>query len=273
MPSKSNSEIFKSKAKIKHDNFYDYSLVDYVNNRTPVEIICPKHGIFRQTPHEHLGGCGCQKCYRERQGIERRKTQEDFIKQLRAIHGDKYDYSKTIYDGANKYIIVTCPKHGDFKICANNHLHGQGCRLCAHERIAKINSSNNENFIKKAREIHGDKYDYSKVDYSGNKVPVIITCPEHGDFKQRPNDHLMGRGCPECGKKFGVAEKAVLKALREKYDVVSYQYKEPFLQSRTSYKSIDFYIPDYKIGIEYQGVQHLFPNIRFGGEKSYIIQY
>jgi hypothetical protein len=83
----------------------------------------------------------------------------------------------------------------------------------------------------------------------------------------------MGRGCPECGKRFGIAEKAVLKALRERYGVVSYQYKEPFLRSRTSYKSIDFYIPEYKIGVEYQGAQHLGPNIRFGGEESYIIQH
>ena len=273
MPSKSNNDLFIAKAKQIHNNKYDYSKVNYINNRTPVEIICPKHGSFFQTPHEHLDGCGCQKCKLEKQSLNRRKKQLDFISQLKELHGGKYDYSKTVYTTAHDYITVTCPKHGDFKIRASNHLRGQGCPLCRNEKIGQSKRSTNEIFIDKAKKVHGGKYDYSKVDYKGNKIPVIIICPEHGEFLQRPNDHLMGHGCPECAKKFGIAEKLVLKALREKYGVVSYQYKESFLQSRTSYKSIDFYLPDYKIGVEYQGAQHLGPNIRFGGEECYKIQY
>lgn len=273
MPLKSNNDLFISKANGVHNNKYDYSLVNYVNNTTPVEIVCPKHGVFSQTPHDHLSGCGCRKCYQERRSFERRKKQEDFIEQLKRVHGDKYDYSKTVYTTSHDYITVTCPKHGDFKICANNHLNGQGCPLCGNEKKGAYRKYTTNIFIEKAKNVHGEKYDYSKVDYKGNKIPVIIICPEHGEFLQRPNDHLNGHGCNECGKKFGVKEKAILGALRERYGVVSYQYRENFLHSKTSYKTIDFYLPDYKIGVEYQGAQHFAPNVRFGGEKSYTLQY
>lgn len=273
MPSKSNNDLFIAKAKQIHNNKYDYSKVNYTNNRTPVEIICPKHGSFFQTPHEHLSGCGCEKCYRERQSIDRRKKHDNYISQVKEVHNNKYDYGKTVYTKATDYITVTCPEHGDFTICARNHLMGQGCPICGNKRKGQFKKYTNEIFAEKSKKVHGDKYDYSKVDYKGNKIPVIIICPEHGEFLQRPNDHLMGRGCPECGKRFGIAEKAVLKALRERYGVVSYQYKEPFLQSRTSYKSIDFYIPEFKIGVEYQGIQHFFPSKRFGGDEHYSIQY
>lgn len=273
MPAKSNTEAFIKKAREIHGDKYDYSKVEYKGNRIPVIIICPKHGEFLQTPHEHLSGCGCKKCYMEKAGDIRRKQNKDFIEQLKSVHGDKYDYSKTIYTGANEKIIVTCPKHGDFEINASNHLRGQGCNKCANEKKGLYRKHSNESFIEAAIKIHGKKYDYSKVNYKGSKIPVTITCPEHGDFIQRPNDHLMGHGCPDCAKHFGIAEKTVLQGLREKYGVVSYQYKEKFLHSKTSSKTIDFYLPDYKIGVEYQGAQHFGPNKRFGGEECYEIQH
>jgi hypothetical protein len=126
-----------------------------------------------------------------------------------------------------------------------------------------------ESFIEKAQKVHGNKYDYSKVHYINNREKVCIVCPEHGEFMQKPLDHIHGSGCPECGKRLDKSEKFVLKCLREKYGEVSYQYTEPWLQSKTSFSYIDFYLPEYKIGVEYQGRQHFGPISHFGGEESY----
>jgi hypothetical protein len=57
-----------------------------------------------------------------------------------------------------------------------------------------------ERFIEKAKEVHGNKYNYSKVEYIFSQKKVTIICSIHGEFEQRPNDHLMGKGCYLCGK-------------------------------------------------------------------------
>ena len=127
----------------------------------------------------------------------KKKTTEDFIKRAREVHGDKYDYSKVVYDGASNEVTIICPKHGEFKQKASNHLSGQNCPFCSGKHAIKTK----EEFISDAKKIHGDKYDYSKVDYRGVLEPVTIICPEHGEFKQKPREHLSGCGCKICGAK------------------------------------------------------------------------
>jgi len=119
---------------------------------------------------------------------------ETFIEKARAVHGDKYDYSKVEYINAHTKVCIICPIHGEFLIRPNNHLNGQGCSDCGGTK--KLNT---KSFIQKAMLIYGDKYDYSKVEYKNNKTKVCITCPIHGDFWMRPNDHLNYHGCPDCG--------------------------------------------------------------------------
>lgn len=122
---------------------------------------------------------------------------ENFIKKAKSIHGNEYDYSKTIYKGSHEKIIVTCKIHGDFLTTPANHTskHNQcKCPKCSNRFM------NKEYFIEKAKEIHGNKYDYSKVEYINTSTKVCIICPIHGEFWQRPNDHLNGRGCNKCGK-------------------------------------------------------------------------
>jgi hypothetical protein len=122
---KSYSEIFVEKAVIKHDNKYDYSLIDYVNSSTKVSIICPIHGTFEQRPNDHLSGYGCPEC-----GGTKRLTTDKFIEKAKELHGDRYDYSKVIYKTTIDKIIITCPIHGDFETKPNNHLTGKGCKQC-----------------------------------------------------------------------------------------------------------------------------------------------
>lgn len=122
-------------------------------------------------------------------------TRDEFITKARAVHGDKYDYSKVVYVNQSVDVIIICPEHGEFLQRPNNHYMGAGCPLCTGNH-----KMTTETFIKRAREIHGDKYDYSKSVYVNSKTKLIISCPEHGDFEQSPDKHLSGHGCPMCAQ-------------------------------------------------------------------------
>ena len=189
------------KFKSMHGDKYDYSKVEYKKLISPVEIICPIHGSFFQSPHAHLKGQGCPKCGIESRAQKHKDSTETFIAKARKIHGDKYDYSKVKYIKSNEKVCIICPKHGEFWTTPNWHLTGRGCPECGKEISTTCNLLSEEEFIKRAKEKHGDKYDYSKVVYKGGKTKVCIICPEHGEFWQSPHEHMNGRGCPECGKK------------------------------------------------------------------------
>ena len=127
-----------------------------------------------------------------------RMTTEEFIKRARAVHGDKYDYSNVEYVNSNTKIRIICPKHGEFSQLPHSHLFGSGCPECS-----RIKRTSENTFIQRAREVHGNKYDYSKVEYINKRTKVCIICPIHGEFWQRPHNHVHGKqGCPECGKKY-----------------------------------------------------------------------
>ena len=194
-----SKEEFIEKARSVHGGKYDYSKVEYVNSRTNVCIICPEHGEFWQRPTSHLRGENCPKCAFRNRTDGQRDSAESFIKKSIKIHGDKYDYSKVEYNGQNEKVCIICPEHGEFWQTPKGHLNGNGCPLCWAERRGKTRLSNTEEFIKKAKAIHGDKYMYDKVNYTKKNEKVIITCPIHGDFLQTPNDHLHGYGCSKCG--------------------------------------------------------------------------
>ena len=172
-----------------HGDKYDYSKVDYKNNSTKICIVCPEHGEFWQYPNNHLSGNGCPKCT-----SNERKSTEKFIEDARKVHGDKYDYSKVDYKNNVTKVCIICPKHGEFLQTPLAHLNGSGCSDCAMEG----RHGTTEQFIEKARKVHGDKYDYSKVEFKDSTTKVCIICPKHGEFWQSPNNHLNGRGCQKC---------------------------------------------------------------------------
>lgn len=143
--------------------------------------------------------------------MSRKLTQEEFIEKVSKAHSNKYDYSKTKYIDSNTNITIICPEHGEFKQSANNHLYRkQGCSKCSGKY-----SYTTEEFIFKANLTHNNKYYYDHVVYKNNSSKVLITCPVHGDFEQRPNDHLSNRGCPHCSKNgFKAFEPAILYYLK-----------------------------------------------------------
>lgn len=126
---------------------------------------------------------------------------EGFLYKANEKHGDKYDYSEAIYVSAKTPLTIICRIHGSFNQIPNSHLAGSGCTKCGNARVyehATRHRLTTEQFITKAKAVHGSKYDYSKVDYFRNSDDVIIACPVHGDFTQRPANHLCGKGCSQC---------------------------------------------------------------------------
>lgn len=119
-------EEFINKANKIHNDFYDYRNVTYVNTHVIIEIICPLHGKFKQTPHSHLEGSGCSICANQ----NKRLSQIEFVGRCNIIHDFKYDYSETVYDSARKKIKIICPEHGIFSQMADTHLRGGGCQKC-----------------------------------------------------------------------------------------------------------------------------------------------
>jgi hypothetical protein len=127
-------------------------------------------------------------------------TLNEFIERAKSIHDNKYSYDNAIYKNNYTKITITCPVHGDFDQNPNSHLRGSGCSECRKEYLSNKYSSSKDDFVKKANEVHNDGYTYDNVEYSCNKIKVVITCPIHGDFEQTPNNHLKGAGCQKCGQ-------------------------------------------------------------------------
>ena len=220
---KRTTEQFILESKNIFGNKYDYSKVDYKNNREKVCIICPKHGEFWQSPECHLRGHeGCKECCKEKIGRNILKTQDEFINEAKQIHGDKYDYSKVEYFGDKNKVCIICPKHGEFWQTPNSHLKGKGCADCyGNRKLTK------EKFIEEAKKIHGDKYDYSKVEYKNVDTKVCIICPKHGEFWQTPYKHIRNKqNCPNCRGKVTTLEEFIEEAKNIHGDMYDYSKVE-----------------------------------------------
>jgi len=247
-----NTDLFITKAKKIHRNKYDYSLVKYKLNKQNIKIICPLHGIFKQTPNTHLKGSGCPIC------SENFLNTDLFKIKAKKIHGNKYDYSLVKYKLSNKKIKIVCSIHGIFEQTPNSHLRGKGCPKCTGKTTDK--------FIKEAKHIHGNKYDYSKVNYTGSQNKVKIVCKKHGIFEQTPKNHLSGSNCPKCKGSSG--EIYILNFLDNNNikNIIQYRFKECINKLPLPF---DFYLNNYNTCIEFQGEQHFRPIDFYGGIKKF----
>lgn len=216
-------ETFIAKATAKHGGFYDYSLVNYISSRDKVEIICPDHGVFLQSPASHLTS-RCFKCAVIGMSEKKRKTKEQFVSDAVSVHGNKYDYSKVVYTGNKDKVSLICIEHGEFRIAPTDHLKGGGCAECSFDRLRL----KTDGFIGKATAIHGGKFDYSLVACEAASDVVDIICSVHGAFQQRASDHMSGYGCAACAgtKKLTtydfIARSKMVHGNRYIYDEVKY---------------------------------------------------
>jgi len=226
-----------------HGGKYDYSLVRYVDNKTPVTIICSQHGPFEQTPQKHKIGQGCVQCSKGKLDTA------SFIERSMEVHGKRYDYSNVVYRNSKTKVRIGCPKHGEFEQRASSHLYGNGCNDCANELVSNKFKLGKDEFIRRSRSIHGDRYYYDDVEYTGIFDNVAILCSEHGVFYQTPDCHLKGYNCPKCSGRISQHETKIGNFIEDLgFDVVrnSRSLIPPY--------EIDIYIPERDLGIEFCGL-------------------
>ena len=252
-----------------HKNKYNYDKLQYEKIHSKGIITCPIHGDFEQNLSNHLRGSGCPKCGTINTRNKQSSTVENFIKKARKIHGDKYDYSKVEYFNTHTKVCIICPIHGEFWQTPHDHLVGYGCRKCANQLLSSSQKMTIEEFLKKARKIHEDKYDYSKVEYNGYDTKICIICPIHGEFWQTPHMHLQGHGCSICAGENNILEDKLFLDLAKNLNEEILKYKKfKWLKNKLPL-SLDIYIPSKKIAIEYQGIQHFKPIGIFGGNEAF----
>lgn len=178
-----------------HSHKYDYSKVVYVDSATKVEIICPVHGTFWQSPKIHIyGKGGCKQCANDR-------VRGAFAADKAAsVHSGRYDYSNVKYVNADTKVEIICPSHGSFWQTPDKHINvGTGCPGCKSALLSSDRRLTIPGFVERATQVHGTLYDYSKVAFTNMHDRVEILCPRHGSFWQTPTNHVDGaNGCPSC---------------------------------------------------------------------------
>lgn len=245
------TEEFIKKAKKVHNCKYDYSKVDYKKSSTKVCIICPEHGEFWQTPSSHLKGCKCPEC-----SGKKKKTTEEFIAKANEKHNYKYDYSKTVYENKRSKVIIRCPIHGDFIQCANNHLRGQGCPECGKIYAKKYKQNDYESFINESNNRFPNLYSFPDIEklYTNSHSKVKIVCNKCGnEFIKIACDHLTSPhgGCIKCYCQTSKNEIAIGEYLKNILPNNKIIFRE---RNVLENKELDIYLPEYKIGIEYNGL-------------------
>ena len=261
MPAKISPASFVERARTVHDSKYTYvniTLPDGVHSK--VQIVCPVHGQFEQKANDHLRGCGCFKC---RSNYP--KTPDIIVDESRSVHGDKFTYDTSTIRGMMNKMLVTCTTcECTFFQTPNDHIkHQAGCPQCAGRAVVTTPI-----FIQRAKELHGDRYDYSLVECKGVHKKVIIRCSEHGDFAQTPRHHLYGQGCPSCRMSAG---EHITHAWLKRHNVeFVYQHRFPDCVSSTSRQlPFDFWLPASNVLVEVDGEQHHKPNRLFNRTMSF----
>lgn len=258
-------------------NTLNFDKAVYSGYHGKVVISCNIHGEYEQTAGEFMRSSKkCPHCVKHERLIEmqnknkkspRNLTTIQFIEAAQKIHGNKFSYHLVNYVHSKIPVTIQCNTclHV-FNQTPNGHLSGKGCKKCA----LKISRNNGitaclsnaarakmttAEFISKAVTVHGNKYDYSAVEYVDTHTKVTIKCNTHGEFKQTPNSHISGeQGCPLCGESKG--EKQICEYLDNRN--IAY-VREITIPAFSKIKRFDFYLPDFNLYIEFDGELHFKP--------------
>ncbi|MFW6219651.1 MAG: hypothetical protein ACOC33_02280 [bacterium] len=190
---KTHNEFLDDVKKV-HGDKYEYP-ENYVNAKTKIKIICKIHGGFFQTPKDHLKGKGCPMC-----GRNIKKTHNEFLDDVKKVHGDKYEYPEN-YVNAKTKIKIICKIHGEFYQTPDNHINKEkGCPKCGNidRKNTKLIYKDKEEVLKKFKIIHNNEYEYPKFAFTKANDLIDIICPKHGHFQKSVFFHLKGKGCPKC---------------------------------------------------------------------------
>lgn len=240
---------------------------NWIGSGSRILLFCNIHKITIDVSYRNfirLEKYGCPECAIKKQHESQGRTTEEFIKLSKEKYGDKFTYEKTNYVTARKKVIITCKEHGDFLVGPDYHLREStiagGCPECKRNVYYELNKRPVEEFIEKARAVHGDKYDYSKVNYVNNITPIIIICPIHGEFSQLPTTHLRGFGCHKCNCSIG---ETILIDYFSEHEITPLHHMVIHYSDHTIIPDFLIELNDKQYMIEYNGIQHYNPNNYF----------
>jgi len=254
-------ELFISEAMEKHKDengnpIYDYLFVEYKSCHEKVIIMCKTHGRFVQSPSDHLSGRGCNECGMINRAFKQTFTQEEFIERATEVHGDNYDYTDVKYINSQTKIIIKCNTcNFVFEQQPNSHLRGSGCDKCAHSINHENQKLSRDEIIERATKVHGDKFDYSNMNYINSHTPINIKCNNcNNNFQQLYCNHIrQNKGCPFCDCR--ITEKKIAEFLSAQYPNLIKEYKEEWCKNKRCLP-FDFCLPDINTIIELDGLQH-----------------
>jgi very-short-patch-repair endonuclease len=256
---KPTNEYFINKAVKAHGDKFDYSLVKYIGSHYKVTIKCSKGHTFNQKPMDHWRGIGCPQCANKNHGSYKKYSECELLNILNSTYLNYKFEIKDTYSNTKSIIKCICSKHGDIYKKADLFLKGFICSKCNNTRIGKIDY---KYFIETSNIIHNNIYNYSKSIIKDAKTKTTIICRKHGEFKQSPNSHMQGQGCPKC--RLSKGESKILNwLLTNKINHVC-QYK---FTNLIKY-SFDFYLPKHNMCIEYDGEYHYNEYDRTGGKEG-----
>lgn len=232
--------------------------VNYVNNKTKVKMYCHhkdengfEHGEFEIAPGHFLSGERCPKCRYIKSAAGKRRTISEVIAEANKIHDNKYDYSLiTEYKNDRIKYSIICPEHGIFEQTMNNHIKGkQGCPVCGRLKGIDKRTDTFDEFVRKAKFVHSNEYEYLDDNYIKSDVKIGITCKKHGVFYMTPSNHLMGQQCPKCAFSHSKGED-------EMFQYILSICQDTIQRDRNLLdgEEIDIVVPSKRIGFEYNGL-------------------
>ena len=234
----------------------DFSKSNYINVNTKVTSTCIKHGDFENTPKMFLRGTGCFECLRESGKSNLKMTQSEFITKAEKLKLDNnhntLDFSNTIYTSNKGNLNIHCSLHGYFEITTKNFMQGRGCPKCGIEKSKSSNLGDLDKLISRFINVHGNRYDYSKVELINNKLNVIIICKKHGEFLQSPVNHYYGKGCQKCANEMTTSsgELELKEYIKSIYDGILLDNSRGTIENY----ELDIFLPKLNIAIEYNGL-------------------
>lgn len=257
-------EKFVARAILKHGDIYDYSNINYINSTFDVTIYCKKHDCyFTQKASQHFIYGGCNHCTQENKkitSIKNRELRNPIISRFKNKHGEKYDYSKIDINntGIDEKGIIICPIHGEFEQILYVHINS-GCPKCGKDQFVSKKTKSVNEFINKAKVIHGDQYDYSNIRYLNLSTKISIKCIKHNkDFLIKPKEHINKKqGCPLCSSELNISKgENFIKTWLEENNITFIKEKKFPTCKNILPLRFDFYIPVHNLLIEFDGEQH-----------------
>jgi Zn finger protein HypA/HybF involved in hydrogenase expression len=247
-----------------HGTTYDHSLIQFEHMRDKIVVVCRDHGQFWPTAANYLAGRGCPDCGSSRAAGKRTPKLvlkiDEVLARFREIHGDQYDYTKVVYGHSNCYVEIVCRQHGSFLQAPSSHWMGKGCPECGRVTRAANQVLTTEEVIARFRQLHGDRYDYTDTEYGRFRQHVMIRCRRHGSFRQTPQAHLEGKGCPRCSQSSGETRAAAWLLERG----IEFTVEFPVAIEGSTRCRFDFFLPDQCAFLEIDGPHHYAP-VQYAG--------